>query len=170
MIDRLSARVAFSAAASCLVLAHHWLKFDAVGLGLIVVALAPWLAAFVQSAKLPGGWEFQFREVKEQQQRQGQEIARLKFLLEGFLTGDELRHLQRLTRDEPFLVRFDATSKYFEAELRRLRALGLVSNPPGKGVRSLLVDDGQARDVRDHFCITEKGREYLALRDAGAVV
>jgi hypothetical protein len=50
-----------------------------------------------------------------------------------------------------------------------MRSLGLVANPPGKGIRSLLVNDGQARDVKEHFYITDKGREYLRFRNATVV-
>ena len=53
-------------------------------------------------------------------------------------------------------------------ESRRI-SLGLVANPPGKGVRSLLVNDGQTRDVKEHFYITDKGREYLKFRNAAEV-
>jgi hypothetical protein len=110
--------------------------------------------------------ERELKEVKSNVDKQGGEIERLKFLIEGFVSDDELKHLNRLNSNEPFQIKVDGTTKYFESELRRLRSLGLVANPPGKGVRSLLVNDGQARDVKEHFYITDKGREYLKFRNA----
>ena len=126
--------------------------------------MIPWISTFLQSAELPPGWKLQFDQVKQEQTKQGEEIARIKFLLEGFLTEDELKHLKTLAGQQSFRVKFDETSKFFESELRRLRALGLIKNPPGKGIRSLLVDDGQTRDAREFFHITDKGKEYLKLR------
>jgi len=37
---------------------------DAVSLGLIIAALLPWASTLVESAKLPGGWEIKFRDLK----------------------------------------------------------------------------------------------------------
>jgi hypothetical protein len=42
-----------------------------------------------------------------------------------------------------------------------MRQLGLIAGRPGKGVRSLF---GEGGDVRDHFCVTDLGKEYLRLR------
>ena len=53
------------------------------------------------------------------------------------------RYSQALDHDEPYLVKVDDTSPYFAAELARLRALGLIQGHPGKGRRSLLVNDGR---------------------------
>ncbi|MEM9448848.1 MAG: hypothetical protein AAGA75_09955 [Cyanobacteria bacterium P01_E01_bin.6] len=146
---------------------NHLVKFDVITNVLFVVALIPWLSPFLKSAELPGGWKFDFARVQEQQAIQSKEIDRLKFLLEGFLTEDELEHLRRLNRKEAFMVMVDGTTKYFEAELRRLRALGLISNPQGRGIGTLLRSDGSQRDVREHFFITDKGKEYLKLRGSG---
>ena len=40
------------------------LKIDAITLGLIVVAILPWLSELIESAKFPGGWEVKFRDVR----------------------------------------------------------------------------------------------------------
>ncbi len=51
-----------------LILIHFiWpnIKIDSITLGLIVVALLPWLSTLVESLKLPGGWEITFREVEK---------------------------------------------------------------------------------------------------------
>jgi hypothetical protein len=41
------------------------LRIDAVSLGLIAVALLPWLSPLIKSAKLPGGFEIEFQDVKD---------------------------------------------------------------------------------------------------------
>lgn len=41
------------------------LKIDSITIGLFIVAILPWLASLIQSAKLPGGWEITFRDFKE---------------------------------------------------------------------------------------------------------
>ncbi len=162
-------KIVVTVIAAVLVILHQWIKFDTIALGLLFFAVLPWLSSFLQSAELPGGWKFQFDQVKEEQQKQRDDIERLKFLIEGFVSDDELKHLKRLNSNEPFLVTVDRTTRYFENELRRMRSLGLVANPPGKGIRSLLVNDGQARDVKEHFYITDKGKEYLRFRNATVV-
>src|SRR5438093_1539577 len=129
-------KIGVTAVAAVLVILHQWIKFDTIALGLLFIAVLPWLSSFLQSAELPGGWKFQFDQVKEEQQKQRDEIERLKFLMEELVSEDELKHLKRLASNEPFRITVDATTKYFESELRRLRSLGLVANPPGKGMRS----------------------------------
>jgi len=41
------------------------LRLDAVTLGLLVVAILPWLSPLIKSAEFPGGWKIEFQEVKE---------------------------------------------------------------------------------------------------------
>ncbi len=40
------------------------LKLDTVTLGLIVIAIVPWLSFLLESAELPGGWKVRFRDVE----------------------------------------------------------------------------------------------------------
>jgi hypothetical protein len=40
------------------------LKVDAITLGLIIVAVLPWLSTIIESAKFPGGWEIKFRTIE----------------------------------------------------------------------------------------------------------
>jgi hypothetical protein len=40
------------------------LKVDAITLGLVIVAVLPWLTYLIESAKFPGGWEVKFRDVQ----------------------------------------------------------------------------------------------------------
>jgi hypothetical protein len=41
------------------------LSIDGVTLGLLVLAILPWLAPFVKSLELPGGWKIEFQELKK---------------------------------------------------------------------------------------------------------
>src|SRR5215475_4905183 len=45
------------------------LKIDAVTFGLLVIALLPWLASLIESAKVPGGWEIKFRNLESAVQK-----------------------------------------------------------------------------------------------------
>jgi len=40
------------------------LRIDSVTLGLMVVAILPWLSELIESAKFPGGWEIKFRDLQ----------------------------------------------------------------------------------------------------------
>jgi hypothetical protein len=117
----------------------------------------PWVSTFLETAEFPGGWKFQFRELKAEQQRQKAEIESLRFLMSYFVTDYELIHLRKLAGGEPFPY---TKNDSFLAELRRLRTLRLIDNLPGRGIRAL---PGQG-DLREHFTITDRGRSYLQLR------
>jgi hypothetical protein len=143
-------------------------RLDTTGLVLIFLALLPWLATVISRAELPGGWKLEFQAVKSEQRRQAQEIDALKFLVSNFLTQAECRHLEGFASDKPYYARRDGTTPYFEMEMRRLRALGFVQGRPDHGVSSLLKAireaGGEEVDVKDHFEITARGRDYLRLR------
>jgi hypothetical protein len=144
---------------------HH---FDTSGLELVFLALLPWLASVISRAELPGGWKLEFQAVKTEQRRQAQEIDALKFLLSNFLTEPECRHLEGLAAATPYCVRRDPTTKFFEMEMRRLRALGFIQGLPDRGVRSLLgaisEAGGKQVNIKEHFEIAARGRDYLRLR------
>lgn len=40
------------------------INIDAIILGLLAVAILPWLSSLIESAKFPGGWEVKFRDVQ----------------------------------------------------------------------------------------------------------
>ena len=149
-------------------LASERTKLDTAGVVLVFIALLPWLASVISRAELPGGWKLEFQVVKTEQRRQAQEIDALKFLVANFLTEPECRHLEGLASDRPYCARQDGTTIYFEMEMRRLRALGFIQGLPDHGVRSLLeamrVAGGKEINVKDHFEITARGRDYLRLR------
>lgn len=94
--------------------------------------------------------------MQNEQARQREDIdGILRFLLQSFVTEYELTHLKKLDSGEPFPFK---KSDNFEAELRRLLALGLITRRPGKGVRSLFE---AGDDVNKHLEITKRGHEYV---------
>ena len=135
------------------------LKLDAASLGLVALAVLPWLSSILESAKLPGGWEVKFRAVETEQARQREEIETLRFLIENFVSEFELVHLKKLASEAPFPFQ---RSDSFEGELRRLLASGFIERRPGRGIRSLFA---AGDDVRAHLAISERGRAYLRHRE-----
>jgi CAP12/Pycsar effector protein, TIR domain len=109
-------------------------------------------------------------ELASRQRVQGEELSHqktqiesLQIALRGIVTGYELDKLNGL-RQERFEVRY---SEDLISELRHLRAMGLVQNRAGTGLRTI-TERYRNRpgefDLRDHFCITEQGSEYLRVR------
>jgi hypothetical protein len=49
-------------------LAWPEIKIDSITIGLVVIAVLPWLAPLFKSVKIPGGWEFVFKEAMEAKQ------------------------------------------------------------------------------------------------------
>jgi hypothetical protein len=140
------------------------LKLDNVSLTLLGIAVLPWLATVLQRAELPGGLKFEFQKIKTEQVRQARELDAIRFLIGNFLTVPEQQHLRKIAEGQPFIVKASKTSRFFGAELRRLRAHGFIRQIGKEGVRTLLQDDGKERDVCKFFEITEQGREYIQLR------
>jgi len=135
---------------------------DAITIGLLIVVILPWLSTLIESAELPGGWKVTFREIQAEQKQQRSDLDTLKFLVSHFVTDDELAHLKKLSQGDLFPFKVSAETGFFEKELRRLRALGLIAGHPGKGIGSLLKQGG---DVKEHFFVTDRGMEYLRLRE-----
>ena len=154
------------------------LIIDAITLGLLVIMILPWLSTILENARLPGGWELTFRKieaVQEEQKKQQSDIETqrsqirtLSFLLNRLVSGFEIGHLNNLLGPKPFEVNYDPTTGIFKQELRHLLGLGFIERKPGTGVRGLeaqLKAHGRA-DVKEHFSITDKGKEYLELLQA----
>lgn len=63
------------------------LAIDAITLGLIVVALMPWLAPLVKSVELPGGLKVELQEIKEATER-----VKKAGLLETSASSEKMEH------------------------------------------------------------------------------
>jgi Predicted nucleotide-binding protein containing TIR-like domain len=95
--------------------------------------------------------------------RQRTEITSLRMALGGMVTQYEFDKLVGLSRDS-FPVRY---SDDLVAELKHLRAMGLVNNYEGTGLRGLGAryrGRPDHFDLREHFYITDQGHEYLRVR------
>ncbi len=80
------------------------------------------------------------------------------FLVKNLLNPYEWEHLKKLAIGVPFPYK----KQYeFEVELRRLRTLDFIQTKPGKTIRGI-PDEG---DLRDYLEITERGRDYISLRE-----
>lgn len=144
---------------------------DSLSVGLLIVAVLPWVSQLLSSAKLPGGWEFIFREIKENQEKQGdmllnqqEQIQTLRTAVRGIVTKHELDKLVGLCKDGPFLCKY--SDDMFD-ELKRLRALNLICHHEGTGLAQMAKDyrgkDLQF-DLKRYFYVMEEGRNYLKIR------
>jgi hypothetical protein len=101
--------------------------------------------------------------VAGEQQRQQQELDWIGTLI-GLLVSDYERiHLDNFVKDGPFMVHIHANST-FEWELRHLATLQMIDRHQHKGFRSLFGSEGQ-KNVKEHFWITDRGRQYLSICD-----
>ncbi|MCM3900409.1 MAG: hypothetical protein ND866_01770 [Pyrinomonadaceae bacterium] len=153
-----------SAFAIAALLAHillPGLAIDAIGFGLLILAVLPWLSELIASAEFPGGWKVQFRKVMARQDLQQRELATLKFLVSHFLTDAELNHLRRFESSAPFNFIRDGTTDAFKFELRRLRSMGLIRSRTGRNISSMLKQD--KGDVKNDYELTQAGKDYLKL-------
>jgi hypothetical protein len=141
---------------------------DATMLAMTVVALLPWISDFLTSAKLPGGIEFAFREVRRRQELTEQAVTQLRFIVEAFLTRGEYNHLLNIRKNKEYKVAPQHVSS-LEAELRRLRALRLIEQID-KGVSDFVVSGRTTgAQIGNWFRLTPRGNEYIQMREENAV-
>lgn len=91
------------------------------------------------------------------------ELRAIQIALRRILTENERGTLTFLAKDEPFLCYY---SDNLIDELRHLRAIGLIQNPPGIGFVDITReyrDRNQQFDLKRFCFITEPGRECLKL-------
>ena len=158
----LSIKLTISVAAIVLILARmRWpqLQIDSITLGLVILAIIPWLVEVISSAEFMG-WKVELRKMETRQGKQEDELNALKFIVAHLVTRQELAHLKNLkTVSMPF--RWVRTGD-FENELRHLRDLGLLQTKHGKTIADMLRDEGS--DAHAHIEITQSGMTYLKLR------
>jgi hypothetical protein len=142
--------------------------FDTVALALLVLATLPAIAPHLSLAKLPGGFEFAFREVQRRQRMAETELAELRFIVEGFVTEEELRHLRNIQNNVGYCPAQEHLPT-LQNELRRLLALRLIDRREGHlGGRNFAIADGHERKIGEWFRLTPRGVEYLAMRARNA--
>lgn len=143
-------------------LRYGGIQFDNYSIILFVLVLIPFLSFIFEKATLPGGWNLEFRKIQRQQRIQSQEIENIRFLFFHFVSDYEKEHLRKLNSSNRFAYEFRPS---FEEELRRLLALELIDRHPARGIRSAQRDTSPGNDLKEHFYITDKGKDYLARLD-----
>jgi hypothetical protein len=110
----------------------------------------------------------QNNQESELRQHEGQ-IQMLRFAMQGIVTGYEYDKLVGLNAEGEFTCNF---SHDLVVELKRLRAMGLIANHGGVGLRTLdqFQRSDASFDLKRFFKITEYGKEYLALRGQTQIV
>lgn len=83
------------------------------------------------------------------------ELKNMRFLIDGFVTEQELDYLHQLNGTVPFKHQ---QTDYFVDELKRLCALGLVK------AEGDLEHLSAEKDLRSLVQITDRGKQYLGLR------
>jgi hypothetical protein len=108
------------------------------------------------------------KDQEGQLRSQQEQIRMLRFAVRGIVTQYEWDKLVGLNSEQPFTCHF---SHDLIAELKHLRAMGLVSNHHGIGLRDLrqLDGSGESFDLKRFFRITSYGQEYLTLREQAVV-
>jgi hypothetical protein len=97
-------------------------------------------------------------KLREQQQRQEQQLADIRLILPLLLQDKEVRHIQNLSLRQ--------TEKYqgsgaLREELRRLVSIGLISKKAGRTIGNLR--DGVMFDLADNVELTDLGQEWARL-------
>lgn len=114
------------------------LKIDGVSIGLLALAILPWLSPLIKSAKLPGGFEIEFQDVKAAAER--------------VTSGGETQLIATPPSEPSYLMIADQdphlalTGLRIEIE-RRLRTLSVRANAPGSRSLSQLTKELQDRDI-----------------------
>jgi hypothetical protein len=75
-------------------------KVDAVTLGLVALGCLPWLPALLESAKLPGGWEFKLAHLE---QKVDQQQEQLNSLVKYAMSETVYKHLWYITETTNYL-------------------------------------------------------------------
>jgi hypothetical protein len=159
-------------------------KVDAVAIGLFIVAILPWLANILESAKLPGGWEIKFRNL----QRAGQQVVsgtsavsqtsqRAGSFSEGIATSDPNLALVAIRIEIERRLRAIAQQHEIPEErsllrlFRRLHERKILTEASLKGLEELVMAGNQAAHgarVESHVAewAAEYGPQILATLDA----
>ena len=137
---------------------------DPTGLALVALAILPWIATHLSSARLPGGIALAFREMEWRQDITERAIRQLRFIVDGFFTPFEYQHMVNIRDGQEYGVKKE-DSGALAAELRRLMALGLIAKiVDDHGMRDFTRTDGRKRRIEKWFRLTPRGEEYLKMR------
>ena len=146
------------------------LQLEVLLFGVLLIASWPWAWPHIQQKVLPAALSGTLAALHATQEQQQAEIDQLAAcLLHECLQGSELHYLHQLAAGEAFLLGKHEVTERLLVDFRRLCALGLVDRVSGRGFGTFLeAVQGQGGqefgiDVKAHFCITDRGKKYLAL-------
>ena len=126
-----------------------------IGAAVIGTLIRPQWVLYVQRLQL-GGVTFELRDqlqgLEKAQKDQNKELEELRFALELIVTPAERKHLEHLRKGSPSLYeRNDSV----QAELRRLRAIGLISS------KRYIFEMPDKFNLAEWVELTDRGNEYL---------
>jgi len=127
---------------------------DGTTVGLFAICILPWLSELLTSLELPGGWKIHFRDLVRKQEEQNEILKKLTLIFRLFVSEWQLHHLAKLASGEPMPLIRDATTPFYERDLRGLRELGLIEGRIGDFFR-------KGGDARSYLRVTELGRLFL---------
>ncbi len=145
----------------CLLIIHNLTRYkiDSYTIVIVVLGLTPFFSVLIENLEI-GGAKIKF--FKNEQEEQRLLLNKIKFLILGFVTVYEQKHLYKLQQESVWMIRKEPSFQKFKRELDRLRDLNLISNYEGKGLRAMEKDiESGEINVKNYFKITDKGREYL---------
>ena len=144
---------------------------EVVLLGLLAIISSTLMESLAGITIGKHGLTARFKEMEHRQEKQEDELTRqqaeirsLQVALQGIVTRYQLDKLVGLSKEGEFLCHYGDD---LDNELKRLRALGLISNHAGTGLSDIRRDNkdrGEMFDLKRFFYITEEGTEYLKLR------
>jgi hypothetical protein len=140
------------------------LKFDDYAtLALLIIAVVPWFAHFLEVIKF-GDVEFKFQRLEKQQVQHDEELRQhTRYLGQLFngLVGDRGRELLAYLRDnKPYTYKYsDDTKQEFRTMLRQLRLLGFIELRDS--VHNVIDDKRPNVDLTKEVALTALGSSYL---------
>ena len=139
-------------------------QIDVATLGLVAIALLPWLYTLIESTDLPGGItiRFRLRRLQDEQARQGLELDTLKFLITHVVSIDEEQHLKNVA-NRPHLT-FNWRDE-FGKEMWRLWRHRLIKEKHGATTLQEMEHKRKGDRFENYFEISAAGSEYLRLRE-----
>lgn len=160
------------------------LKIDAVTLGLVVVAVLPWLSGLIRSAEFPGGWKIEFQDV----QAAGEKVTATNPTTLPSTEGPPPSYLQIAERDpnlalvglrieiEKRLRQLATHHKLPQSHsmirlFEELRRRGILNDPSVSGLSELVMAGNQAAhgarvEAQAASWAIDYGPQVLAVLDA----
>jgi hypothetical protein len=157
-------------AAFLIVLQLFWqIPIDGVTLGLLAIALLPWIFHLIENMEVLGIFSLRPRiqSVEDRQHQQDAQIRVLRFLVTSLLREWEKNHLKKLDSDGAFWAK---ETGFFRQEMKELWDRGLIGAWHGESSLDEMLEeappDGDREvDVKRYFYITDKGKDYLEFLD-----